>query len=98
MRGRKIKLYPDTSNDGSTFEKWKKKADEARLLGYDISISDFLEKKCTEEQKQNGWDLYKYLIDNVLSPKEGNKAIIKDTILIDMINRNPAFEYLINNW
>lgn len=99
LRGHKIKLYPDTSENGSAFKKWKKKADEARLLGFDISVSDFLEKNCTKEQKTKGWDLADYLIDKILVSKEQPRQIaIEDPILLDMIGRNPAFEYLINTF
>jgi hypothetical protein len=41
LRGRRIKLYPDTSQDGSAFEKWSKKADEARLLGLILACPTF---------------------------------------------------------
>lgn len=99
LRGRKIKLYPDTSENGSAFEKWKKKADEARLLGFDISVSDFLEKNCTGKQKSNSWDLADYMLDKILQSKEQlQQTVIKDPILLDMIGRNPAFEYLINTF
>ncbi|MBK5722632.1 hypothetical protein JGH11_17290 [Dysgonomonas sp. Marseille-P4677] len=108
--GRKIKLYPDTSENGSAFEKWKKKADEARLLGFDISVSDFLEKNCTEEQKQESWDLGDYLIDRVLKSREAIKQQVTDEpkqlnatdnqsdSLKKMIKLNPTLQILIDEF
>ena len=66
LDGRNIILYPDASVDGRAFERWRTIGDEANLLGISISISDLLERECTEQQKADGYDIGDYLINNLV--------------------------------
>lgn len=81
LKDRKIILYPDAGIDknGTPFQKWKKKADELSLLGYDVSVSKLVENAATDEQRITGYDLADYftVIDqsgqSVLNIKQTNK-------------------------
>jgi hypothetical protein len=53
LKGRKVTLFPDLKG----FDRWSSKATE---LGY--SISDLLERKATDIEKQQGLDIADYLI------------------------------------
>jgi hypothetical protein len=64
LSGRSIMLFPDLSEQGLAFEKWNSKANELLkvLPNTTIKISDFLEKRATDAEKENGLDLADYLI------------------------------------
>ena len=53
LRGRRIVLYPDAG----CLYKWQAKADELRRLGYDVRVSDELEKLATDDERRAGLDL-----------------------------------------
>jgi len=55
----KILLYPDA--DGFTL--WQKIAVDARKQGLTVEVSDLIETRATVEQKENGYDLADYLIE-----------------------------------
>ena len=57
LKGRKVILFPDMKG----FDKWKVKASEIKILT-DYSISDLLERKATESEKQSGLDIADYLL------------------------------------
>ncbi len=57
LKGRTIALFPDLNG----FEKWSRKARELSHLST-ISVSDLLERKATEAEKKQGFDLADYLI------------------------------------
>jgi hypothetical protein len=61
LQGRKVILFPDL-NKG--FEIWQQKANEFKNIA-EVSISDYLERIATPEQKNNGLDLADYLINSV---------------------------------
>ena len=52
LRGRRIVLYPDAGG----LDNWRTKADELRDLGYDVKVSDALEKLATDEERRAGLD------------------------------------------
>jgi hypothetical protein len=60
LKGRTVTLFPDLNG----FEKWNNKAKElsSRLCGTNFTVSDLLERKATEAEKQQGFDLADYLI------------------------------------
>ncbi len=62
LRRRNIVLFPDCSKNGKAFEAWKQKADELNGKGFRITVSDFLEKNTTTEQKAKGYDLADFLL------------------------------------
>jgi len=57
LRGRTVTLFPDLNG----FEKWNNKAKELSHLTI-FTVSDLLERKATEAEKKQGFDLADYLI------------------------------------
>ena len=57
LKGRTVLLYPDLNG----FEKWRKKAKELSHLA-SFTVSDLLERKATEAERKQGFDLADYLI------------------------------------
>lgn len=57
IKARRIVLFPDASTNGRAYQLWADKAAELRAQGFDITVSDFLETTCTEQQKADGYDL-----------------------------------------
>ena len=57
LKGRTVLLYPDLNG----FEKWSKKAKELSHLA-SFTVSDLLERKATEAERKQGFDLADYLI------------------------------------
>ena len=62
LTGRNVILFPDLSKDGTAFARWSRTADELRLHGLNVTVSDYLELRATDEQKQAGFDLADYLL------------------------------------
>jgi hypothetical protein len=57
LKGRTVTLFPDLNG----FEKWSSKAKELSHLAI-FTVSDLLERKATEAERQQGFDLADYLI------------------------------------
>ena len=57
LKGRTVTLFPDLNG----FEKWSSKAKELSHLAI-FTVSDLLERKATEAEKKQGFDLADYLI------------------------------------
>lgn len=57
LKGRTVILFPDLNG----FEKWSSKAKEISHFA-NITISDLLERKATETEKKQGFDLADYLL------------------------------------
>ena len=57
LKGRTVTLFPDLNG----FEKWSSKAKELSHLAI-FSVSDLLERKATEAERKQGFDLADYLI------------------------------------
>lgn len=60
LLGRTVTLFPDLNG----FEKWSNKSKElsTRMFGTIFTVSDLLERKATESEKKQGFDLADYLI------------------------------------
>lgn len=60
LKGRTVTLFPDLK----AFEKWSNKAKElsSQLFGTMFTVSGLLERKATEAEKKQGFDLADYLI------------------------------------
>jgi len=74
LLGRKVILFPDL---GEAFRKWQTGAHTLRLYGINVTVSDLLERKATDTDRQNGLDLADYLtrfnikaFNNPESPQE----------------------------
>lgn len=64
LRDRNVMLFPDLSKDGSAFARWSRTAEELRPQGFNVTVSDFLELRATDEQKLAGCDLADYLLEH----------------------------------
>ncbi|MBJ6111780.1 hypothetical protein JAO73_22360 [Hymenobacter sp. BT523] len=73
LQGRRVVLFPDAG----AFDKWNHKAEGLRRLGFDITVSDGLEKLATPAEREAGLDLADIILrqapalehaDNELSP------------------------------
>lgn len=72
IKQHKIILYPDLGLDKknvSPFIKWSLQKDRLNKLGYQISISDLLERKGTDNQKTNGFDIADYFVNQFKQEK-----------------------------
>lgn len=68
LRNRRIILYPDLGNcglNGSPFTIWKSKCEHFKSKGFDIEISDLLEKNGTIYQREKGYDIADYFLQNI---------------------------------
>ncbi len=66
LKDRKIILYPDLGVPGeitSPFEQWNLKCKEFREKGFDIELSDLLERKATDFHRKEGYDLADYFLE-----------------------------------
>jgi hypothetical protein len=57
LKGQTVTLFPDLNG----FEKWSNKAKELSHLAI-FTVSDLLERKATEEERKQGFDLADYLV------------------------------------
>lgn len=64
IKTRRIVFWPDASTSGRAYQLWAAKAAELRGQGFDITVSDYLETTCTEEQKAQGWDLADLILND----------------------------------
>jgi hypothetical protein len=64
LSGRRVVLFPDLSPDGSLYNEWAQKAKEIvwQVPGVAVSVSSFLERMATEEEKAAKLDLADFLI------------------------------------
>lgn len=67
LRGRRIVLFPDTGQPKGTdtktpFEQWSAKADELRKAGFQVAVSDLLERRASTDEREAGADLADYLL------------------------------------
>lgn len=65
LKDRTVTLIPDTDITGSTYALWSEKAKELRFLGFDMHISDCVEKRASDEDRQNGVDIADLLIRRI---------------------------------
>jgi hypothetical protein len=64
LKGRNVMLFPDLSKDGTAFARWSRTAEELQQEGHNVTVSDYLELRATDEQKAAGLDLADYLLDH----------------------------------
>jgi hypothetical protein len=65
LMDRRVILFPDSTTDGSTFEKWKSVSDEIKKnITSQITTSDLMEKLADEVAKSKGYDLADVLLQH----------------------------------
>lgn len=89
LKGRNVTLFPDLNG----FDKWSNKAKELSHLA-NFSVSDLLERKSTEADKSQGFDLADYLIkfnyQEFLSPQPEVTAepqVVQPLVEMKVINK-----------
>ena len=105
LKGRTVTLFPDLNG----FEKWNNKAKELSHLTI-FTVSDLLERKATEAEKKQGFDLADYLTkfdykkfeqsENLLKPVIENLAKLSIEKLRNVEIQNltkPYFETITNH-
>ena len=68
IKYRKIIAYPDCEiqkNGTTTYQEWKRKATEFNRLGFEIHVSDLLEKETNLQQKKQGIDIADFFMKEV---------------------------------
>ena len=68
IKHRKIIAYPDCEiqkNGKTTYQEWKRKATEFNSLGFEIYVSDLLEKESSLQQKKQGIDIADFFMKQV---------------------------------
>ena len=65
--GRQVVAFPDLG----TYERWRKKAKDYPLL--DITVSDYLEKNVTPQQREMGADLADLVVEELLGGDTGEQ-------------------------
>ena len=68
IKHRKIIAYPDCEiqkNGSTTYQEWKRKATEFNRLGFDIYVSDLLEKEANSAQKTYGIDIADFFMKEI---------------------------------
>ncbi len=77
IKNKTIILYPDTgisSKGKSPFEQWELICLELKMEGFEISISDLLEKTATKKQKENGYDLADFFLEETKNINQYKKG------------------------
>ena len=72
IKHRKIIAYPDCEiqkNGSTTYQEWKRKAEGFNANGFDIYVSDLLEKETTEQQKMEGIDVADFFMKKLCENK-----------------------------
>lgn len=96
LKGRTVTLFPDLNG----FDKWNMKANELSHLA-NFTVSDLLERKATEAEKEQGLDLADFLIKfdfkafTSLSPeaKETPQAVQQSVEVKAFEKIEPAFDF-----
>ncbi|MDR1091120.1 MAG: DUF6371 domain-containing protein [Prevotella sp.] len=84
LKNRKVILFPDLG----AWDDWQVKSGKIKSMGIDGEIFDFLEKRATLEQRDEGYDIADFLLE----------AKQPTAILQAMIKRNPTLKKLIEGF
>lgn len=67
LAGREVILMPDNAKDDIAFSEWDYQSNRMRRdLGLNVTCSSFLLNKCTDEEKENGFDIADYYLQNFI--------------------------------
>ena len=98
IKHRAIILYPDLGNnqkEGTPFKQWEKKCNTLNKLGFNIEISDLLERKGCDIDRNNGLDIADYFIENPIKKTKEIKSI-QDETLLKLYMKNNKLKSLID--
>src|SRR5262249_40606522 len=84
LQGRRVVLFPDLNG----YEKWNSKALELQTkVSLNISVSGLLERRATERDKAQGFDLADYVVKR---GSDANLAEAVDELLFDQYEERAA--------
>ena len=86
LTGRKIILFPDLKG----FEKWTNKAKELSDIA-EFVVSDLLEHKASEQEREQGLDIADYLLRFELKEFQKSESKKDSTDKTKILNRNPEY-------
>lgn len=92
IHGRDVILYPDTDTDGSTYRKWKEKAEDLKRIGCRVDVSDILERTASAEDKEAKIDIGDVMIRELQESRESPM----ERRLRHMRAENPVVDTLID--
>lgn len=101
LKGRKVVMFPDAHPEGKFYQKWCEIAEEWRNQGYDVTVSDYLERKATSAQKEAKIDIADLLeidLRQFYIPSPIEMICEENTqkrVLAEMVVRNPVVGILI---
>ena len=81
LTGRKVWLFPDAD----AYSDWKEKAVRAQRNGFDVRISRLIEMHGTDSEKENGFDLADYLIQEQKNINQYNSFVDEYNAKINLI-------------
>ena len=102
LKGRKIILFPDLNayhdliNDKGVVNKgWLSKAQELRAEGFDMTVSDYLEQRATDEEREKGLDLADYLLGSSVNNRpclvySSGEKVFGEVLAVDPCDNYPA--------
>jgi hypothetical protein len=64
LYNRHVVLFPDLSENSRAYAQWSNTANELRKKGFSVTISDYLEKRATDEHRAKGLDLADYIFQS----------------------------------
>ncbi len=70
LAGRRTVLWPDLG----CYEAWSEVAGDMRRHGLDVEVSDFMEKKCTQAEKDQGLDIADKIIEMLMRKIDGSAS------------------------
>ncbi|MCF8716365.1 hypothetical protein JM658_16160 [Joostella atrarenae] len=98
LKGCKIILYPDLGiqgKNGSPYTQWKERSEKLKNQGFNIEVSDLLEKKATIKDRERGLDIADYFID--FSQNKPKRIISKQNDqILKMYMKNKKLKTLID--
>ncbi len=81
LTGRKVWLF----SDADAYSDWKEKAVRAQRNGFDVRISSLIETHGTDSEKENGFDLADYLIQEQTNINQYNSFVDEYNAKINLI-------------
>lgn len=71
-----IVLFPDASTEGTAYLKWDQKAQELRKIGFQVTVSDLLEKIGSEGKAASGMDLADAIIQTEVQEDHSDNPLL----------------------
>jgi len=100
LKNRRIVLYPDlgiNTQNKTPYNLWKNKCLAFRKIGFDINISNLLEKNASDKQRENGLDIADYFINK--KPHQPITILSKvDEVFSRLLHKNKNIIHLIDQF